>query len=483
MNVPASPDVFRALFDESSDGLFIADASGRYVAVNPRGCELTGYTAGELAGLTRADVLAPGASDVLLRKDRTSIEVEITDRTLEAGRRLDIMRDVSDRRRTEDVLRFRTEAIDTSINGVAFAGLDGRIQYANASLLRMWEFESEADVIGREVVSLAASAEAAGDIVRSLLRQGRWIGEAVARRKTGESFAVEVSARLLTDAAGVPRAMMASCIDLTAKKNAEVERLRLERQLVQARKLESVGRLAGGVAHDFNNMLSVIIGRSELALSRMEPSHPVCADIAAVQHAAEKSAALTRQLLTFARKQPAERTMLDLNGIVDANLALLRRIVGNHIEMAWLPSDGLWPIEAEPTHIDQILANLVGNARDAMSVGRITIATANEVVEQTAGGGSMDIAPGPYVVLEVTDTGHGMDDETQARLFEPFYTTKAQDRGTGLGLATVHNIVRQAGGGIRVVTAVGRGTTFRIYLPAFPTGVGRTLPVPVQRSA
>ncbi len=247
---------------------------------------------------------------------------------------------------------------------------------------------------------------------------------------------------------------------------AEKEQARLQAQLLQAQKMESVGRLAGGVAHDFNNILSVIMSYSELALYRVEPDDPVRDDLKEIFAAAVRSREITRQLLAFARKEAISPEVLDLNATVEGMLKILRRLIGEDIELAWLPKAGLWPVMMDPTQIDQVLANLCVNARDAISdVGKITIQTNVVSFDADYCSEHAGFVPGDYVLLSVSDDGCGMDRETLDRIFEPFFTTKGLGRGTGLGLATVYGIVKQNEGFINVYSEPGQGTVVRIYLP------------------
>lgn len=254
--------------------------------------------------------------------------------------------------------------------------------------------------------------------------------------------------------------------DITERKTAETARAALQAQLDQAQKLESVGRLAGGVAHDFNNMLAVILGNTDLALEALGPSHPARADLLEVREAAGRSSHLTRQLLAFARRETAAPKVLDLNVLVSAMLGLLRRLIGEDIELVWKPGHDLSPVFVDPSQVDQVLANLVVNARDAISdVGMISIETGIATLDAASVANQPDSLPGDYVVLTVSDTGSGMDAETIAHMYEPFFTTKEISKGTGLGLATVYGIARQNGGFLDASSEVGVGTTFRIYLP------------------
>ena len=272
--------------------------------------------------------------------------------------------------------------------------------------------------------------------------------------------------------------------DISDRKQAEREKARLQDQLAQAQKMESVGRLAGGVAHDFNNMLGVILGNAEMALQGIDPGHPLHGELEEIRKAAERSAGLTRQLLAFARKQTVAPRVLKLNEIVDGMLKMLRRLIGEDIDLAWRPGPDLWPVKIDPAQIDQILANLSVNARDAIGgVGKVTIETKNVVFDEHYHATHADFVPGDYVMLAVSDNGCGMDRETQAKLFEPFFTTKELGHGTGLGLATVYGIIRQNLGFINVYSEPGAGTTFKIYLPRYEgKGVRAAVKGPAQEA-
>jgi len=254
--------------------------------------------------------------------------------------------------------------------------------------------------------------------------------------------------------------------DVTERKRAEEEKVKLESQLQQAQKMESVGRLAGGVAHDFNNMLTVILGHAQLGLMHLEPNHPVSADLLEISHTAQRSADLTRQLLTFARKQTVAPKVIDLNETVTGMLKMLQRMIGEDINLRWQPAAALWPVKIDPSQVDQILANLCVNARDAIEgVGRITIETDNSSIDAEYCAANPEATPGEYLRLTVSDDGSGMDKETITHIFEPFYTTKELGKGTGLGLATVYGAVKQNNGFINIYSEPGQGTAFSIYLP------------------
>ncbi|MBF0111944.1 MAG: dephospho-CoA kinase [Desulfamplus sp.] len=258
---------------------------------------------------------------------------------------------------------------------------------------------------------------------------------------------------------------------LKARKIAEEEREKLQGQLIQAQKMDSIGRLAGGVAHDFNNMLSVIIGYSEIATLQIDADHPLYKPLTQIHNAAERSANLTRQLLAFARKQNITPKILDLNRTVEGMLKMLRRIIGEDIELIWLPDDNLWQVKIDPSQIDQIMANLCVNARDAISSGggKIIIETRNTLFDEKYCSLHPYFVEGEYASIVVSDDGCGMDKETILNIFEPFFTTKEFGEGTGLGLATVYGIVKQNSGFINVYSEQNRGSSFTIYLPRHAT--------------
>jgi PAS domain S-box-containing protein len=327
-----------------------------------------------------------------------------------------------------------------------------------------WEVLVSAD----DLPTLRARAEAAlrGDV---LPPNPGWQG---VRRDGGRIWLESVVGPMVWD--GRPAAL-AFLIDIT-------ERKRLEDQYRQAQKMEAVGQLAGGVAHDFNNLLTVINGFSEMMLAGLPPADPHRGAVEEIYKAGERAALLTRQLLTFSRKEVVKPRVLDLNAVVEGAARMLRRLIGEDVRLDAALATDLDRVKADPGQVEQVIMNLAVNARDAMPTGgRLTVETADVELDAGYARQHAGVAPGRYVLLAVSDTGHGMTPEVQARIFEPFFTTKAQGKGTGLGLATVFGIVKGAGGHVGVYSEVGRGTTFKVYLPSAgrptdPAADGQGLP-------
>jgi PAS domain S-box-containing protein len=268
------------------------------------------------------------------------------------------------------------------------------------------------------------------------------------------------------DKNGNPVKSIGTIQDITKRKNAEEEQERLKTQLVQAQKMESVGRLAGGVAHDFNNMLSIIIGYSESTLEKIQPGDPLYEDITEILNAGKRSADITKQLLAFARQQTTAPKILDLNDSIKGILKMLRRLIGEDINLEWKPGRNIWSTKIDPSQIDQILANLCVNARDAITdIGHITIETKNISFDEEYCSSHADFMPGNYIMLAVSDNGRGVAKELIEKIFEPFFTTKSLHEGTGLGLSTVYGIVKQNNGFVNVYSEIDKGTSIKVYLP------------------
>ncbi len=349
--------------------------------------------------------------------------------------------------------------------------MDRIVTYINPAVQRMFGYTPE-EIIGSSM-DIFCDNESRMQIMgviqhelKNLENHSGVLLETTLIRKDGSPIPVEIRGQILRDADQKPVAIQGVSHDLTERKEMEQQQLLIQKELQQAQKMEAVGRLAGGVAHDFNNMLNVILGYSEMAAARLPDNHPVQDQIRRILEAATKSANLTRQLLAFSRKQDIEPKIVNLNELIDGNLKMLNRLIGEHITLEFKPENDLWNVSADPSQIDQILANLCINARDAITgTGGISISTRNVAHTQQNRMEPVSITPGDYVEISVRDNGCGMDEETCARIFEPFFTTKEEGKGTGLGLSTVFGIVQQSGGTIRVDSKPGEGTTFHLFFP------------------
>jgi PAS domain S-box-containing protein len=337
---------------------------------------------------------------------------------------------------------------------------DGRILAANAAAARLGGYPSVAALLDANVADLYAEVADRARVIGALERGESFHDlEIRGRRQDGTLIWASVNVRPVKNAAGVVAHYEWSFADIS-------ERRQLEAQLRQAQKMEAVGQLAGGVAHDFNNLLTVIGGRCYLMLGKLPTDDPLRREVELVRGAAERAARLTHQLLAFSRKQVLEPRVLDLNETMGGIEPLLRRLIGEHIEISVSPQAGLGRVKADAGQLEQVILNLAVNARDAMPQGgRLALETADVVIDPAVARRAHDAEAGAYVMLSVTDSGHGMDAKTRAQIFEPFFTTKEVGKGTGLGLATVYGIVKQSGGFIEVESEPGQGASFKVYLP------------------
>ncbi len=358
-------------------------------------------------------------------------------------------------RRSE--LNFRS-LVTNAPYGICRCDSSGKLLNVNPALLAMLGYSSAREIVGTHLGALYEDAQHWFELADHL-RAGAPFNRLIVewKRKDATATVLRVSGRAVSDA-GKERTFELFAEDVT-------ERHTLEQQLQQSQKMEAVGRLAGGIAHDFNNLLMVISGYSEFLLDRLGPEPELRAPAQEIASAAGRASALTRQLLAFSRKQMLAPKILDLNGVVTENLKMLTRMIGEDIELVMVPAAGLGAVRADAGQIEQVIMNLAVNARDAMpGGGKLTIEISNVSVDEERARVQAPLKPGNYVMLAISDTGAGMDAETQSHIFEPFFTTKGP-KGTGLGLSTVYGIVKQSGGYIWVNSETGKGTTFKIYLP------------------
>ncbi len=391
---------------------------------------------------------------------------------------IESIRDITERKLAENVLRESEEKFFLIFQHcplmVAISVLeDGTYLDVNDKFMDVGGFTRE-EVLGKTSIEVGwLRAEDRRRVIEALQRQGKFSGmEITSYAKDGRPIDCLYQCELVT-IGGVKR-ILTMVLDITEHRRAEKERKKLEEQLFQSQKMESVGRLAGGVAHDFNNMLGVIIGRAELAMQQDLPADKLQRNLEEILKAGLRSADLTRQLLAFARKQTAMPRVLDLNDTISGMLKMLKRLIAEDIDLSWRPGLDLWKIKVDPSQVDQILANLVVNASDAISgAGAITMCTGNIVIDASNRAETPEFIPGEYVLLTISDTGEGMSREVRENIFEPFFTTKELGKGTGLGLSTVYGVVKQNEGFIYVVSEPGKGTTFKIYLPRFEAGTAQ----------
>ena len=382
-----------------------------------------------------------------------------------------IIMDVTERKRVDEALQVSNQRyrnlFDQANEGLVVMTTQGQIAEVNQAFAEMHGYSVE-ELSGKDIQHLDALRERTLEERAAIihrLESGEVVRFDVEHiHKDGHSFPLSVTTSQIN--LGGQSLWLAFHQDITARRQAEAERATLETQLQQARKMESVGRLAGGVAHDFNNMLGVILGHTELALEQVSPGQPLHVNLSKICQAATRSADLTRQLLAFSRQQTITPKALDLNEMVQGMLTLLRPLIGEDIDLKWHPAADLWPVRMDPSQIDQLLTNLLVNARDALSdVGKVTLETGNTTFDEGYCAEHAGSVPGEYVRLDVSDDGCGMDKDTLSHVFEPFFTTKQLGKGTGLGLSTAYGIVKQNNGFISVYSEPGEGSKFSIYLP------------------
>jgi two-component system cell cycle sensor histidine kinase/response regulator CckA len=411
-------------------------------------------------------------SETLARLDKRTQELQQTNGALET--------EVAEHQRAEESLRLLGSAVEQSKESILItdAQLDlpgPKIIFVNPAFITMTGYTA-AEAIGKtpRILQGLRTDRKVLDRLRHNLEHGEaFAGEAINYRKDGTEFDLEWQIAPIRNASGKITHFVAIQRDIT-------ERKRFEAQLLQSQKMETVGKLAGGIAHEFNSILTAIIGQSELLLGDLPPENPLVKSAAEIRKAAERAAVLTRQLLAYGRKQILEPEILDLNTVVTGMDNVLLHLMGRGVEVRFNPAAGLKTVKADVGQIEQVIVNISMNAAEAMpNGGKLTLETANVTLDAGYTSSFPDLKAGEYVMLAIGDTGAGMSEEVKSRVFEPFFTTKGIGKGTGLGLATCHGIIKQSGGHIAVYSEPGRGTTFKIYLPQ----VGQEVKLPAQPKA
>jgi PAS domain S-box-containing protein len=487
--------LFQNLFKSSPEAIAVLDHEDRVLEINRSFETLFGYSQGEAQGQEINDLLAPepyrGEAQIVSErvlegsqvvekeairctKNGHPVEVSLIGYPLILDQQkigaYAIYRDISERKRSVEQLSRAHQTLLTILDGidatVYVADMDSyEILFMNKYIIDAFGGDFTGRLCYQVLRGLSHSCDHCTND-RLLDAQGQPTGVCTweSLNPITKRWYINYDRAIRWHDGRIVKLQIAT--DITERKQAEEEKGKLQLQLTQAQKMESVGRLAGGVAHDFNNMLGVILGHAELALMKIEPEEPLHFNLEEIKKAAERSADLTRQLLAFARKQTVTPKVLDLNETIESALKMLRRLIGEDIDLAWLPGRNLEPIFIDASQVDQILTNLCVNARDAVvGTGKVTIETENVVLDAEYCDRHADFIPGKYIMLAVSDNGSGMDAETLSHLFEPFFTTKELGKGTGLGLATVYGAVKQNHGFINVYSEPGQGTTFKIYLP------------------
>jgi PAS domain S-box-containing protein len=484
--------LLRGITEGTTDAVFVKDLQGRYLMMNPAGARFLGRTVDEVIGKDDTELFDDAETGRAIMELDSRVLQSGEMQTFEEGGTaagvsriylsnkgpfrdasgkvvglLGICRDISDRKMAEEEMRRSQQKLRIHFDHTPLAvvewDLDFRVADWNPSAERIFGYTRE-EALGQHgsFIVHPQFRERVDQVWQTLLQQKgatRNIGENDNITKDGRVISCEWYNTPLVDESGRVLGVASLAQDVT-------ERVALEERLRQSQKMEAVGRLAGGVAHDFNNLLTVILGYSQIVAEGVPPGSRLADSTAQIKSAADRASGITRQLLAFSRKQVLSPRVINLNDIMLNLDSLLRRLIGEDIEVLTAPSTDLGSVKADPGQIEQVLMNLALNARDAMPTGgKLTLETSNELLDESYAQRHQPAEPGRYVMLAVTDTGHGMSPETQARIFEPFYTTKEVGKGTGLGLSMVYGIVKQSGGYIWVYSEPDRGTTFKIYLP------------------
>jgi PAS domain S-box-containing protein len=507
----ASKDLLQSIVDNSATLIYVFDRNMRMLVANKALGELIGLPLSEMIGKRRAEFLPKKMADRHEENDRRVMETGRSQQFEEAGIFKGqavtflttkfpltderggiwavggISTEITERKQAEESLRESEErfrlAFENSNIGMCLVGTDGGLLRVNRQLCEMFGY-GKAELEGMSVNSITHPdyLNVSPSFIQKATRNeiDHFEFEKAYIHKQGHVVWGHISSSLVRSGEGEPMYFISHVVDITERVRSEQEREKLQEQLNQAQKMEAVGRLSGGVAHDFNNMLGVIMGFTDLAAIKLPSDHAVQIYLEEVKTAAQRSANITRQLLAFARKQIVAPQVIDLNEIIESMLKMLRRLIGEDIDLLWKPAKSLWLVKIDPAQVDQMLANLIVNARDAISgVGKITIETGNVEFDEPFCKDHNGATPGPHAMLCVSDNGCGMDKETMAKIFEPFFTTKETGKGTGLGLSTIYGIVKQNNGYIDVHSEKGQGATFKIYLPRQEQPESGEVPAPI----
>ncbi len=506
---------YQGVFEAAGEGIGILDLKGILQDANAAYADMLGFSRADLVGKPMSAFVRRGDEPftpaflseirtsksrtpvrleaVFLRKNGDPVDVEVALMPLTFAKRsalIGIFRDVTERKKAERALResemrYRMLA-DNATDIIWTMDMDLRFTHVSPAVTRVFGYTvAEALELPMTNLMRPEDVEIARNVLRNAVQTSHdgVAGSAPAVlelrnvHKSGRTIWTETTIDYIRDEAGTPTGIIGATRDVTRRKEAEAEKETLQAQLRQALKMEAIGRLAGGVAHDFNNMLTGILVNAQIMIGALDVGHPLRLEAQEIKRAAERAADLTKQLLAFGRKQIISPKALNLNEMIQMSQKMIGRIIGEDIERIYDLGETLWSIHADPVQIDQVLVNLSVNARDAMPQGgTLRFVTRNCHLDRLFCRAHPGCTPGDYVLIQVSDNGHGMDEETQKLIFEPFFTTKEKGQGTGLGLATVFGVVKQNDGFIYVDSAPGQGATFRLYFPRLAAEAQTSVP-------